>query len=561
LRGPRALDSTAAPGSSAAPGGQGSGQEPAVFPAFVDVASAAGIRFRHVTGSTGRYLYPEVMGAGCAFFDADGDGNLDIFLVNGNRLPPEAPSPDITDVLYRNRGDGTFEDVTARAGVGDPAYGQGCCAADYDGDGDEDLYVTNYGQNSHYRNRGDGTFEKVEAGASSSGWGQSCAFFDADGDGDLDLYVQNYLKYSLDKVEPWYVSIGGKQVLDYCSPSGYHGEQDRLFLNLGNGTFRDATAESGIVAPEGTGMGLVCADMDGDGDPDIVVANDSRPNFYFRNEGQGKFVECGLSLGLAFNGEGSTEAFMGIDAGDYDGDNRLDLVIPSLRSQGFNLYRNLGSMFSEVSVTAGVDTATSGSTGFAPTFLDVDSDGDLDLFFTTGEVRMGRTEDVQGGTFEERYAMKSILLENRDGHFANVSDLAGPFFSERRVGRASSAGDVDNDGDVDLLVTSMGGEPALLRNDTKGGRWIGFKLEGKPPNRDAVGTRLWVKAGGRLRMSEVYAGGSYLGQRDRRQLFGLGALDRIEEVRVVWPGGQERTYRDLVSGRYYTIRQGDESVK
>ncbi len=528
---------------------------PAIFPAFTDVTTRAGVRFQHQAGSTGKFYYPEVMGAGCAFFDFDGDGNQDIYLVNGNLLPPDSPSKEFTNVLLRNKGDGTFEDVTERAGVGDPSYGQGCCTADYDGDGDQDLYVTNFGPNVLYRNKGNGTFERVEGILSDPGWGQACAFFDADGDGHLDLYLQNYLVYSLEKRQDWYVSIGGKRVLDYCSPSGYNGQQDRLFRNLGDGTFRDITTECGIVAPEGTGMGLACSDLDGDGDLDIAVSNDSRPNFYFQNDGKGHFTECALVLGLGFNSEGGTEAFMGIDVGDYDGDLLQDLVIPSLRTQGFSLYRNLGSMFRDVSGPTGVDAATSSVTGFAPVFLDYDSDGDLDLFFTAGEVRMGRTPAGAGASFNERYAMADLLLENRNASFVNVSNLAGGCFQERRVSRACSPGDFDNDGDPDLLVTAMNGEAVLLRNDTKGGNWIGFRLEGMPPNRDAVGARLYLTAGGRTLLRENYAGGSYLGQRDRRQLFGLGEVRRIDALRVRWPGGEESSYRDLEINRYHTLRQ------
>ncbi len=526
---------------------------PEAVPVFTDVTAAAGIRFHHENGATGRFYYPEVMGAGCALFDADGDGRLDIFLVNGNRLPPPTRSPEITSKLYRNRGDGTFEDLTARAGVGEPSYGQGACAADFDGDGDQDLYVTGFGPGVLHRNRGGGTFEKAEGEAADPGWGQACAFFDADGDGWLDLYVQHYLDYSIESHEEWHVTIGGKRVLDYCSPSGYHGQQDRLYRNLGNGHFRDITAECGIVAAEGTGMGLVCADLDGDGRMDIAVANDSRPNFLFHNEGQGRFAECGLSRGLAFNGEGGTEAFMGIDAGDFDGDGLLDLVIPSLRTEGFNLYRNLGSMFAEVSVATGLDAVTSSSTGFAPVFIDYDSDGDLDLFFTCGEVRMGRTDAGEGASLLERYAMPSLLLENRAGRWANVSERAGPFFRERRVARAASAGDFDDDGDLDLLVTTLGGEPALLRNDTPRGHWIGFRLEGRPPNRDAVGAELRLSAGGRVRVSQVFAGGSYLGQRDRRQLFGLGPVTGMDGLEVRWPGGRRSVHRGLEVDRYHRI--------
>ncbi len=533
----------------------GSGTPPLLSakPIFTDVTEAAGIRFRHEAGSTGKFYYPEVMGAGCAFFDADGDGDLDIYLVNGNRLPPAVPSPEIINVLYRNNGDGTFADVTAQAGVGDASYGQGCCAADYDGDGDQDLYVTNFGPNVLYRNEGGGSFKAVQGTLADPGWGQACAFFDADGDGDLDLYLQNYLEYSLEDREEWYVMIGGERVLDYCSPSGYRGQQDRLYQNQGDGTFRDVTRHSGIVAPEGTGMGLVCADLDDDGDQDIMVSNDSRPNFYFENDGQGRFTERGLRRGLAYNGEGGTEAFMGIDVGDFDGDCLLDVVIPCLRTEGFNLFRNLGSMFRDVSVSTGVDGATSSVTGFAPAFLDYDRDGDLDLFFTAGEVRMGRTTAGAGTSFWDRYAMRDILLENRQGRYVNVSGSAGPHFRQRGVSRACSRGDYDNDGDIDLLITAMNGEARLLRNDTEGGHWIGFTLRGTPPNRDAVGARLRLTAGGRTQVSEIIAGGSYLGQADRRVLFGLGDATQVKELFVRWPDGNERRYGDLAIDQYHEV--------
>lgn len=534
---------------------EGSGSAaPETRPVFVDVTARVGLEFHHEAGRTGRYYYPEVMGAGCALFDFDGDGDLDVYFVNGNRLPPEPPLPSITNVLYRNDGDGTFTDVTAAAGVGDASYGQGCATADYDGDGDQDLYVTNFGPNVLYRNRGDGTFEAVEGALADPGWGQACAFFDADGDRDLDLYLQNYLVYSLESHQEWYVMIGEERVLDYCSPSGYSGQQDRLFLNDGKGGFRDGTRASGIVAPGGTGMGLVCADLDDDGDQDVVVSNDTRPNFCFRSDGRGRFTESALSSGLAFNAHGDTEAFMGIDVGDYDGDGRLDLVIPSLRGEGFNLFRNTGSMFSDVSVVTGIDAASRPVTGFAPVFLDYDSDGDLDLFFTTGEVRMGRTPSGARGTFEERYGMRDLLLENRAGRFVDVTDLAGGL-EARAVSRACAAGDYDDDGDLDLLVTTMSGAARLLRNETEGGRWIGFRLEGRPPNRDAVGARLRLTSRARTQVREVFAGGSYLAQRDRRQLFGLGESGDVDELRVLWPGGRETIHRSLELDRYHTLRE------
>ena len=458
------------------------GQPPKITPSFTDVTQQAGIVFQHDAGSSGHYYYPEVMGAGCAVFDADGDGLLDIYFVNGNRLPPDPPSPAITNKLYKNQGDGTFSDITEHSGAGDTAYGQGCCAADYDGDGDQDLFVTNYGPNVFYRNQGRGIFEKVPDMCADDGWGQSCAFFDADLDGDLDLYLQNYIVYKLEDAEAWYVTIGNEKVLDYCGPSGYIGQQDRFYRNAGDGTLVDDTEGSGIILPKGTGMGLVCADFDDDGDPDVVVTNDSRPNFFLRNNGQGRFTDDALSMGIAYNREGGMEAFMGVDAGDFDGDGHLDLAVPCLSTEGFSLFKNCGTYFTDISLTTGIEAATSAVTGFSPVFLDYDSDGDLDLFFTTGEVRMGRTSPTVGKTLQERYAMQDVLLENRDGRFVNITAAAGAALAQRAISRACAAFDYDNDGDTDLLITAMNGKARLLRNDTQGGHWIGFQLTGPAPN-------------------------------------------------------------------------------
>jgi len=526
-----------------------------VAPAFTDVTAEAGIHFRHEAGSNGNFYYPEVMGAGCAFFDADNDGNLDIYLVNGNYLPPDAPSADLTNALYRNNGDGTFRDVTRRAGVGDPTYGQGCCAADYDGDGDQDLYVTNLGPNRLYRNQGDGTFALVERAAADPEWGQACAFFDADGDGDLDLYVQNYLVYSLEDQmdDDWFVMIDGEKVGDYCGSGAFEGQQDRLYRNEGDGRLVDVTAEAGIVAPGGTGMGLLCADLDDDGDQDVVVTNDNQANFYFQNDGAGHFTDVALMQGLACNWSGGVEAFMGVDAADVNGDGLLDLAVPCLRTQGFNLFQNLGATFSDVSVVVGLDAATSPFEGFAPVFLDYDSDGDHDLYFTTGATIMGNAGAAT--SFRNRYAMRDLLLENRGNEFVDVTDAAGPPLDHVAVSRACAAGDYDNDGDLDLLITALNDRARLLRNDTHGGHWIGFALTGRPPNRDAVGAKLWLTAGGRVRVSLIVAGGSYLAQRDRRVLFGLGPLTKVDRLLVRWPDGEETVHRNLQVDRYHELRQ------
>ena len=317
----------------------------------------------------------------------------------------------------------------------------------------------------------------------------------------------------------------------------------------------DAVAEDRDLSLVGGRALLGHVHLESAGDLDIAVSNDSRPNFFFRNDGKGRFTESALTLGLAYDWEGSTEAFMGIDVGDYDNDGLLDLAVPSLRTEGFSLFRNLGGFFTDVSIATGIDACTSSVTGFAPVFLDYDNDGDLDLFFSTGEVRMGRAGSGAAGSFRDRYAMCDLLLENRNGKFVDVSSFAGPAFRHRDISRATSAGDYDNDGDLDLLITSMNGKARLLRNDTKGGHWIGFRLIGKSPNRDAIGARIVLETAGRKQLREIIGGGSYLGQRGRRLLFGLGGARTVSKVTIRWPDGSRTVKTNLKADRYYVVEQ------
>ena len=537
------------------PGGSRPGQRPAA-PRFVDVTTAAGIAFRHENGHTGKYKYLEIMGAGVGVFDYDGDGLLDLYFVNGNHI--DAPhSAAITNHLYRNNGDWTFTDVTDKAGVGDAAYGQGCCTGDFDKDGDEDLYVSNFGPNLLYCNQGDGTFRDVApaAGLADPGWGQSCSFLDYDADGQLDLYVQNYLQWDPAEVVEAYIYVAGRKVLDYPSPLGFPGSPDRLFRNSGNGTFQDVTKEAGLYQPTGKGMGVACADLNDDGHIDIFVANDTMENFLFFNRGDGTFEEAGLIAGVAYNRMGVPEASMGVDVGDCDGDGQLDLIVPCYRSQFFTLYRNRGGRFEDDSATSGLAEATGRATGFNGNFLDYDNDGDLDLFFTAGGVRAN--EDAPpDASYQRRYGMPDLLLANDgQGHFADVSAAAGPYFQEARIGRGAATGDLDNDGDLDIVISNLADRAVVLRNETPGGHWITFELIAAGGSRNPIGADVWIEAGGRRRRSYVHGGVTYLSQNDRRVHFGLGDTTRVDRVEIRWPSGARQLLENLAVDRCVQVQE------
>ncbi|MGQ9589813.1 MAG: CRTAC1 family protein [Planctomycetota bacterium] len=517
----------------------------------------AGISFRHENGLSGKYHYPEIMGAGVCLIDVDGDGYLDIYFVNGNRLV-EPPSPEIRNHLYRNNGDGTFSDVTERAGVGDPGFGQGCCVGDYDRDGDPDLYLSNYGPNVLYRNDGDGTFTDVarEAGVRDPAWGQSSAFFDADGDGWLDLYLQNYLTFSLERTTEAFIYIGRQKFPDYPAPSNYPGSADRLYRNNRDGTFTDVSERSGIHESEGKGMGCACFDMDDDGDIDLYVANDGMENYLFWNRGDGTFEEAALVAGVAFDGSGIPESSMGVDVGDFDRDGRLDMVNPCVRKQSYTLYRNAGGRFEDVSFRTGLQQITSSVTGFSPNFIDYDNDGDLDLFFSTGGVRTNELVPPDA-PYEERYGLPDILLANDGtGHYADVSAWAGAHFRRRWIGRGTAAGDLDNDGRVDLVVSNLRGRAVVLRNETAGGHWITLKLVPSGAHRSPIGSLVWIEAGGIRQVAAAHCGVTYLSQGDPRVHFGLGAAERVDRLEIQWPDRTREEFRDLAADRFYTIEEG-----
>jgi len=531
-------------------------------PRFVDVTGAAGISFRHSNGSTGQRKYPEIMGAGVGLLDYDGDGFLDIYFVNGNHLLRE-PSPRLQNHLYHNNGDGTFTDVTGTAGVGHTGYGQGCAAGDYDNDGDPDLYVSNFGPDVLYRNNGNGTFTDVTeaAGLGNPNWGQSCSFLDYDGDGWLDLYVQNYLEYSLEKQRKAFGFFQGRKVLDYPSPLDYRGSPDRLYRNNGDGTFTDVTRETGLFRQGGKGMGCACLDFNDDGHIDLLVSNDLEENYLFLNRGDGTFQESALAAGVAFDGDGVPESSMGVSLGDFDRDGRIDMVIPCLRRQVFTLYRNLGDHFADVSERAGLAQSTSRQTGFNANFLDYDNDGDLDLFFTTGGVLRNELVPPEA-PYVDQYGLPDLLLAgDGSGRYRDVSRWAGPHFRRRLIGRGSATGDLDNDGNLDIVINNLNGRAVILHNETRGGHWAILKLISTRGIRDALGASVWVEAGGIRQRSVVHGGVTYLSQIDRRIHIGLGRAGRIERLEVTWPGGERQVFEDLPGDRIMTIEQGVPSVK
>jgi hypothetical protein len=517
---------------------------------FIDVTAAAGIRFQHVTGGSPPLNILETAGAGGALFDADGDGWLDVFLVSGGYRDGRPAAQQPRDALYHNNGDGTFSEVTARSGIGG-GYGMGCAVGDVDGDGDLDLYVTRYGANSLYRNNGDGTFTDVtrRAGVAAGGWSTSAAFADMDGDGDLDLYVARYLEFT-----PRSQQLCAVQGIDVaCPPRYYPGQSGILYRNNGDGTFSDVTRASGVLHPEGKGLGCLWLDYDDDGDPDLYIANDGVANNLYRNDGGGRFTDVALEMGAAYGPLGNAEGSMGVDAGDVDGDGRLDLFVGNFQNETDALYRNEGSRFSYATEAAGLGEASLPTLTFGVGLLDYDNDGRSDLFAVNGHVQdaIARIDPLCS------FAQTRQLFHNEgDGRFQDVTATAGPALTTPAVGRGAAFGDWDNDGDVDILVTNNGGAPMLLRNE--GGNrnhWLTLKLVGRGRNRDAVGAGVRLRAGQSVQVREVRSGYSYASASDLRLHFGLGARTVVEEIVVRWPDGTRTVHRNLAAGRLVVLSQ------
>ncbi|MFQ5694884.1 MAG: CRTAC1 family protein [Terriglobia bacterium] len=522
---------------------------------FVEVTSQAGLHFTHWSGASPEKYVVETMGSGVAFFDYDNDGWLDIYLVNGGAVPGHpAPRP-VRNALFHNQQDGTFKDVTARASVGGNGhYGMGVAAADYDGDGWTDLYVTAMGRNTLYRNRGDGSFEDVtaQAGVAAGGWSTSAAFLDYDRDGRLDLFVARYVDYSYEAN----VTCGdpARNIVAYCHPDIYDGMTSLLYRNNGDGTFSDVSEASGIAAHLGKGLGVVAADFDLDGWIDIYVANDSVRNFLFRNQSDGAFKEIGLSAGVAFDEGGRPQAGMGTAAGDYDGDGRPDLVVTNLDREYNNLYRNLGDLFADASYQSGFASPSLPLVGWGTDFFDYDNDRDLDLFVANGHVIDNIEELRPGGS----YAQPKLLFENRGDRLHEVAAEHGAALREPQVSRGTAFGDYDNDGDIDIVVLNLGGQPSLYRND--GGnrkRWLSLALQGTESPRDAIGARIRCRVEGVELTRLLVGGGSYLSSSDRRMYLGLGTADKAERIEILWPSGNKDVLENLAAGKFYTVREGE----
>jgi hypothetical protein len=529
---------------------------PADAPAwFVDVAAAAGITFRHINGaSPDRHLH-EIMSGGGLFFDYDNDGWLDIFLVDGGSLTDPIVAARARHRLFHNRGNATFEDRTTTSGIAHRSYGMGACSADYDNDGFTDLYVTAIGGNALYRNVGGKSFVDATktAGVGSAAFSSSCAFGDVDRDGDVDLFVVNYVDARLDN--NIFCGDAQKRMRIYCHPLNFKPLASVLYRNNGNGTFTDMSASAGIGRYRGNGLGVVMGDYDEDGWLDVFVANDTTPNFLFRNDGKGGFSDVALRSGVAMASDGRARAGMGTDFGDVDGDGDLDLFVTNHELETHTLYRNLGKgLFSEVTAEAGLATPTLPFVGFGTALVDHDNDGDLDIGIVNGHVVNIPTLVRPGATLEQR---KLLFVNDGRGRMREIGRQSGPGFATERVGRTFVAGDIDNDGDLDFLVTNNGGDAELLRNELASPAGaVSFRLIGATGNRSAVGARIRVSAAGRTFLREVKAGSSYLGQNDLRQHIGLGSITRLDKIEIRWPNGTVEMISDVAPGQQVTVTEG-----
>ena len=528
---------------------------------FKEVAAEAGLSATTVFGGkeANRYLL-ETTGTGVALFDYDGDGFLDVFLVNGTTLEGFPKGKEPINHLFRSRGNGTFEDVTARAGVGASGWGQGACTGDYDNDGHEDLYVTYYGQNRLYHNRGDGTFEDVTARAGlldkRTRWGTGCAFLDYDRDGRLDLLAANYIDLDLARAPtPDSGLCRYKGVKVACGPPGLTGGKNVLFHNRGDGTFEDVSDKSGITKASGTyGLGVSTLDFDDDGWVDAYVANDSNPSALYRNNHDGTFTDVAVTSGCAYSQDGKPQAAMGVAIGDYDHNGTMDIFKTNFAGDTSTLYANSGQGFcDDRTFAAGIGVNTRWL-GWATAFVDLGNDGWLDLFLANGHVY---PEVVQLQT-EAAYAQRKVVYINRgNGRFEDVTEQLGAPATTPRAARGAAFGDVDNDGDVDIVISNVNAPPDLFRTDTEAGRhWLLVKLTGTTSNRSAIGARVGCTAGGMTQWEEVRGGGSYISQNDLRVHFGLGETTKVDRLWVRWPSGLEEEWRELAADQILPLREG-----
>jgi thioredoxin-like negative regulator of GroEL len=524
-------------------------QESPVVPNFTDDAEACGLRFTYESSLSARRLLPTTMGGGVAIRDFDGDGRLDVYVVQGGPFPPPEEHPRCGDRLFRNRGDGTFEDISTAAGL--PAlpggYGHGVTAGDYDNDGDPDLFITRWRGYHLYRNEGGRFVDATESAGLAGGrdWPTSAAFADLDGDGDLDLYVCHYLAYEPDSAG----GGGGSPILQF-NPRNFPALPDHLFRN-DSGRFVDVTAEAGIVDRDGRGLGVVVVDLDADGRLDLFVANDLSANYFFRNLGGLRFEELGAQSGLAGNASGGYQAGMGVACGDLDGDGRVDLAVTNFYGESTTFYQNLGGgLFADHTSSIGLALPSRFLLGFGAAFLDANNDGRLDLATTNGHVNDARPAVP--------FAMPSqLLIGEPGGKLRDVSVQAGAAWGVLRVGRGLATGDLDGDGRIDVVLAPEDSPLAYLHNTTPGaGHWLVLHLEGTASGRDAIGTRVTIRAGGRTQVAWRFGGGSYQSAVADPLHFGLGGATRIEAVEVAWPSGRVDRFPDLTINGHHRLREG-----
>ncbi len=519
---------------------------------FVEVQTAAGVAFRHVHGGSGRKYMVETMGSGGGVLDYDGDGLEDLYVVQGGPLPGFTPVAPLRNALFRNQGDGTFRDVTLEARAEGRPWGMGFCAGDVDNDGDPDVYLSNFGPDVFLINDGDGTFHDAtgEAGISNDLWGASCALADVDGDGALDIYVTNYVDFTIENNKP--CGNKSRNLLSYCHPDVYDGVSGVLFMNRGDGTFRDETRERGLHEPGGKGLGAVFSDHDGDGDLDLYVANDSVASFLFVNDGAGRFTEEGLYAGVAYNENGQTQAGMGVDMGDVDGDGDPDVFKTNLDAETNSFYRNRGDgTYSDDSFPSGLGEPSILFVGFGTNMLDVENDGDLDILVANGHILDDAQEYNENVTYRQA---AHLYVNDGSGRFVERGREIGSFFSLEGVARGSAVFDMDRDGDLDFMTTYNNDVVRLVRNDLKpAGHWLEVRLVGRRSNRDAVGARLEAFAGDRRLVREIQAGDSYLSRSSLIAHFGLGESDRVERLSIRWPSGETQVLEDLQADRLLVI--------
>ena len=533
---------------------------------FVNVAKAAGITARTIYGDEhkNRYLL-ETTGCGAAFLDYDNDGRLDVFLVNGTRLDNAAGNPAPTNHLYRNDGDGTFQDVTGKAGLTRTGWGQSVSAGDYDNDGLEDIFISSYGTNALYHNNGNGTFTETaqRAGVANnrSRWGSGSAFLDYDHDGFLDLFVASYIDLDLKTAPlPETGPCLYKGVMVACGPPGLSGGVNTLYHNNGNGTFTDVSEKSGVTKTNGTyGLGVLVLDFDNDNWPDIYVANDSSPAALYHNNKNGTFTDIGVEAGCAFSVDGKPQAGMGVTAGDYDRDGWLDIFKSNFAGDTSTLYHNTGKLsFDDVTFQAGMGLNTRWL-GWGCGFIDYDNDGWPDIFLVNGHVY----PEVEKLTTEAGYAQRKVLYQNlRNGRFADVSSKLGGAIMEPASSRGCAFADYDNDGDVDILINPVNAAPELLKCESNtGNNWITIKTIGVKSNRDGIGARIKCSTADGSQIDEVRSGGSYYSQNDLRVHFGLGKNQKIKTIEIRWPSGQTDTLNDVAVNQFITVKEGAGLVK